>query len=78
MVFKLGDIPQGLLRVSAPVTFGQTYISPVLAGYLEKYPKVDIELNFNDGFVDFFTDRIDVALRIGDFTNMKKGITTIA
>ena len=78
VVTKLGDIPQGLLRVSSPVTFGQAYISPILAGYLEKYPKVDIELNLNDGFVDFYTDRVDVAFRVGDFTNMKKGIAPIA
>ena len=69
VVTKLGDIPQGLLRVSAPVTFGQAYIAPILAGYLEKFPKVDIELNLNDGFVDFFADRIDVAFRVGDYTN---------
>ncbi len=78
VVTKLGDVPQGLLRVSAPITFGQAYIAPVLAGYLEKYPKVDIELNLNDGFVDFFADRTDVAFRVGDFTNLKKGVEPIA
>jgi len=78
VVTKLGDVPQGLLRVSAPVTFGQAYIAPILAGYLEKYPKVDIELNLNDGHVDFFADRIDVAFEVGDFTNKQKGVEPIA
>jgi len=78
VVTKLGDIPQGLLRVSSPVTFGQAYISPVLAGYLEKFPKVDIELNLNDNFSDFFADRVDVAFQIGDFSNIKKGVVPIA
>ena len=78
IVTKLGDIPQGLLRVSSPVTFGQAYISPVLAGYLEKFPKVDIELNLDDNFSDFFTDRVDVAFQIGDFSNVKKGVVPIA
>jgi DNA-binding transcriptional LysR family regulator len=72
IVSKLGDVPQGLLRVSAPVTFGQAYISPVLAGYLEKFPKVDIELNLNDKFSDFFEERVDVAFQIGNFSNIKK------
>lgn len=77
-VSKLGDIPQGLLRISSPVTFGQAYISPILASYLEKYPKVDIELNLNDGFVDLFADKFDIAFRVGEFTNMQKGTEAIA
>lgn len=49
-----------------------------MAGYLEKCPKVDIELNLNDGHVDFYADRVDVAYRIGDFTNLQKGVEPIA
>ena len=77
-VSKLGDIPQGLLRISSPVTFGQAYISPILASYLEKYPKVDIELNLNDGFVDLYADKFDIAFRFGEFTNLQKGTEPIA
>ena len=78
IVSKLGDVPQGLLRVSAPVTFGQAYIAPVLADYLEKYPKVDIELNLNDNFSDFFEDRFDVVFQVGNFSNTKKGVVPIS
>ena len=77
-ISKLGDVPQGLLRVSAPVTFGQAYLAPILSGYLEMYPRVDVELNLNDGHVDLFTDRVDVAFQIGEFTTMQKGIVPIA
>jgi DNA-binding transcriptional LysR family regulator len=64
--------------VAAPVTFGQAYIAPVLAGYLEEYPKVDISLTLKDGHIDFFADRVDVAFRVGDFTNLQKGVEPIA
>ena len=32
--------PRGVLRVTAPVQFGQRYIAPILRGFLDDYPAV--------------------------------------
>lgn len=57
--------PVGLLRISAPVSFGVTRLAPVTAAFLAEYPKVDVELLLTDAPVDPIGDGVDVAFRIG-------------
>jgi DNA-binding transcriptional LysR family regulator len=56
--------PAGLLRISAPTSFGRLHIAPYLPAFLDLYPEVDIELLLDDGYIDLLSERIDVAIRI--------------
>lgn len=56
---------EGLLRVSAPVSFGVLHLAGLIAEFHERHPKVTIELGLNDRFVDLLEERWDVAIRIG-------------
>lgn len=58
------DAPAGRLRVSAPTSFGRMHIAPFIAGFIERYPSVDLELLLTDDFADIMRERIDVAIRI--------------
>lgn len=58
--------PAGSLRVSAPTSFGRLHVAPRLGAFLADYPKVELELNLSDAYVDLLTERIDVAIRITD------------
>lgn len=58
------DGPAGLLRVSAPTSFGRLHIAPHLKQFLDAYPRITLDLDLSDGFVDLMADRIDVAVRI--------------
>jgi DNA-binding transcriptional LysR family regulator len=58
------DAPAGRLRVSAPTSFGRMHIAPFIAGFIEKYPALNLELLLTDDFSDIMRDRIDVAIRI--------------
>ncbi len=58
--------PQGLLRLSMPVAFGQRYMTPLLAEFIELYPKVEIEASYNDRYVNMVEENIDLSVRIGD------------
>jgi len=58
------DAPRGLLRVSAPTSFGRVHIAPHLKPYLDSYPQIRLELNLTDTLVDMFAEQIDVAIRI--------------
>lgn len=64
--------PQGLLRVSAPVTFGEMKLAPLLPEFLRLYPELKIELILTNGAIDMLEEGIDVRLRIGsvDDSNM--------
>ena len=58
--------PQGLLRVSAPINLGVSVIAPLIAGYLEQYPQVKLELILSNARVDLIEDGFDLAIRTGD------------
>jgi DNA-binding transcriptional LysR family regulator len=57
--------PQGLLRISAPVTYGSQVIAPQVALYLQRHEKVRVDLQLTDSVVDLAGEGVDVALRIG-------------
>lgn len=57
--------PQGVLRVNTTPSFAQGLIAPVLPGYLDRYPKVSVNLTTDVRDTDMIHDGIDVAIRIG-------------
>jgi DNA-binding transcriptional LysR family regulator len=56
---------EGLLRVSAPATFGVLHLAPLMAEFHAAHPKLTIEFGFNDRYVDLLEERWDMAVRIG-------------
>lgn len=61
--------PQGIIRINAPVFFGQKHIAPWLSGFLMQYPKVQIELTQTDDYIDPHIDAADIIFRIGSLTD---------
>ncbi|HBV77752.1 MULTISPECIES: LysR family transcriptional regulator [Vibrio] len=61
--------PRGLIRVNAPVFFGQKHIAPWLGGFLNRYPKVQVELTQTDDFINPHIDAADVIFRIGSLAD---------
>lgn len=65
-VARRSSAARGLLRVSAPTSFGRLHIAPHLRGFLETHPELTVELVLSDAFVDIVGDGFDVAVRIAD------------
>lgn len=59
-----GENPQGILRISASITFGRLYVAPLLPQIIAKYPDLNCELVLTDRLVDLFDDNIDLAIRM--------------
>ncbi|RZJ13788.1 MAG: LysR family transcriptional regulator [Rubrivivax sp.] len=57
--------PHGVLRVTAPVVLGTHGLAPLLAGFMQQFPDVQVELSLNDRVVDLVDEGFDVALRSG-------------
>ena len=57
------DRPVGILRVRAPHAFGQQ--QGPLVDFLQRYPQLSVEWMLNDKNVDFLSDGIDCAIRVG-------------
>lgn len=56
--------PVGLLRVTAPPTFGRKIIAPILPALLAAHPKLGIDLVLTDSIVDLAETGIDLAIRL--------------
>ncbi|EOZ7622820.1 LysR family transcriptional regulator [Enterobacter mori] len=59
------DEPVGVLRVRAPHAFGQEQLLNPLTEFLQRYPQLSVEWILNDKSVDFLSDNIDCAIRVG-------------
>lgn len=56
----------GTLRLTAPATFGELYLQPLLHSFRKSHPDLTINLYLSDRFVDLANEGIDLGLRIGN------------
>ena len=66
----LAEAPRGKLRVSLPV-IGYRIVVPLLAGFRQQYPEIELDLDFNDRLVDVVAEGIDVAVRSGTLSDSR-------
>ncbi|MDE1907696.1 MAG: LysR family transcriptional regulator, partial [Rhodospirillales bacterium] len=57
-------IPSGVVRMSAPMSFGVANLAPLLPELFAAYPKISIDLHLSDEIVDLIGGGFDLALRI--------------
>ncbi|MCP8897686.1 LysR family transcriptional regulator [Gilvimarinus xylanilyticus] len=65
---QLGDYrrsARGVLRISAPVSFGTSHLPGLLQAFQREHPAVGIDLRLDDSKVDIVEEGFDIALRIG-------------
>lgn len=55
----------GDIRVSAPFSFGETYVTGLLGRFTRQYPDISIDLKLSDKPVELAEDGIDLAFIIG-------------
>lgn len=55
--------PAGLLRISAPTTFGHYLLLPLLPAFRKRYPQVQVEVQVSNRNVDFTAESFDLAIR---------------
>jgi DNA-binding transcriptional LysR family regulator len=57
---------RGQLCLTAPVLFGELYVTPIMVDYLEQHPAVTIKALLVDRVVSMLDEGVDVAVRIGN------------
>lgn len=65
-VGALREEPSGKLVASVPMSFGLMHVSPAMPAFRLRYPKVELELRFDDRQNDLVGEGVDVAMRIAD------------
>lgn len=61
----LSDHPAGRVRISAPASFGVLRLNALVLAFQQRSPEVEVELLFDDRFVDLVEEGVDVAVRLG-------------
>ena len=62
---QLREVPRGLLRMTATVSYGIAQIAPLLPALGLRHPDLQGALHLSDDVVDLVGERIDLAIRIG-------------
>ncbi|HZJ62479.1 MAG TPA: LysR family transcriptional regulator [Kofleriaceae bacterium] len=62
-VGSLQGKPRGLLRVTAPLN--TAWLSDIVAGYMKRYPEIQLELLCTGRNVDLIEERFDLGIRAG-------------
>lgn len=62
---QMTRMPQGVLRVTIPLSFGQHRLAAVIGDYSQAYPQVRLDISLSDRKVDLVEEGLDLAIRIG-------------
>lgn len=65
-ITNLQSTPRGRLRITAPVTYGEKTIAPLVNDFVLRYPQLEIELDLTNRTVDLVAEGYDLAVRMGN------------
>ncbi|MDD7971310.1 LysR family transcriptional regulator [Roseinatronobacter sp. HJB301] len=57
---------RGRLSITAPMSFGTLFLSPILARFALAHPGLELRIDYDDRARDLVRDGFDLAVRIGD------------
>ena len=61
-----GSRPRGKLRVDMQGTLARHFVLPVIGGFFERYPDIELEIGMGDRFVDLVREGVDCVMRVGE------------
>lgn len=64
-VMQLQLAPAGLLRITAPIEFGQLFLGQVLGDFMRQYPQISAEVELTSRHVDPVEEGVDIAILVG-------------
>lgn len=69
--------PRGLLRLTAPQTYGRRIVLPLIQRYLDEWPGIQVEASFADREADIIEEGFDLAIRIGRAISDKQLVSRV-
>ena len=72
--------PQGLLRISVPVSFGEMKLAPLIPRFMQQHKDIRHEIILSNSMDDMQTEAIDVRIRVGgvnDSSLIARHLTTL-
>ncbi|WP_249203277.1 LysR family transcriptional regulator [Burkholderia ambifaria] len=63
--FRNNVDPSGLLRVACPTSLAHAFVLPHVSAFLERYPRLTLDIQISDRYVNLVDEGIELAIRIG-------------
>lgn len=77
MVAEHTKKPRGSIFVATPLSIGRQLIAPVVPGFRQEYPEIDVRLRLSDRCIDLTAEGLDVAFFLGKPEDSNHRIRTI-
>ncbi len=65
------DSFKGALKINLPVSYGRVYMLPMLSQFKKTYPDIELEVSFNDQYVDMISAAVDISIRSGTLNDSR-------
>jgi DNA-binding transcriptional LysR family regulator len=78
-ITDLHQTPKGRLNLTAPVTYGENRIAPLINDFVARYPELEVDLTLTNQMLDLVSEGYDLAIRLGrleDSTMMAKRLAS--
>ncbi|MDG4717400.1 MULTISPECIES: LysR substrate-binding domain-containing protein [Thalassospira] len=62
---NLTEVPRGKLKLTAPTTYGETVIAPLVNDFVARYPDLEVQCRFTNQKLDLVLEGYDMAIRLG-------------
>ncbi|MGF1865502.1 LysR substrate-binding domain-containing protein [Enterovibrio norvegicus] len=66
---QLKESPRGQIKLTAPVTYGEQMIMPIILDFMIQYPDVEIDVDLTNNQLDLIDSGCDFAIRLGRLAN---------
>ncbi|WP_298852894.1 LysR substrate-binding domain-containing protein [uncultured Ruegeria sp.] len=64
-ITDLHQTPKGRLNLTAPVTYGENRIAPLINDFVARYPDLEVNLTLTNQMLDLVAESFDLAIRLG-------------
>ena len=68
----------GMLRINTSVAFGRRVVLPLVLRYMAEHPGLQVDLGFEDRYVNLVEEGVDLAIRMGRLADSSLGATWLA
>ncbi|QUM74891.1 LysR family transcriptional regulator [Moritella sp. 24] len=64
-ISNLQSTPKGKLKITAPITYGERSVAPLVNDFVTQYPELEVQLVLSNQQIDLIDEGFDLAIRLG-------------
>ncbi|MFT7682262.1 MAG: DNA-binding transcriptional LysR family regulator [Moritella dasanensis] len=64
-ISNLQSTPKGKLKITAPITYGERSVAPLVNNFVIQYPELEVQLVLSNQQIDLIDEGFDLAIRLG-------------